>query len=134
MDPFDKITLLISMLSKIIKLKENILRIPVCPYCLNNANISHWQCINNCSTNYKRLVISITSSDQTKFFFFLGKWIYEVFNTFISKILIQIEKIIIKLLFQENKLPPQEETSSTLEPCIMDGCALYPSILHWKYL
>ena len=59
--------------------------------------ISCWQCINNCNTNYKRLVISIISSDQKIFFW---KWIYEVLNTFISKNLIQIEKIIIKFCFK----------------------------------
>ena len=90
--------------------KENVLKIPVCPYCSNNAN-------NNVSIIVvqitKRLVISITSSNQFFFFFFFWKWIFEVFNTCISKNLIQIKKIIIKFL-----------SSSTLEPCIMDGCAL----------
>ena len=67
-----------------------------------------WQCINNYRTNYKRLVINITSSDQTIIIIIIIRmWIYEVFKTFISKILVQIEKIIIKLLFQEDKLRPR---------------------------
>ena len=86
--------------------------------------ISCWQCINNCNTNYKRHVISITSNDKTIIIIIIIiiilKWIYDVFNTFISKILIQIEKNNNKIVVSRG------QTSSTLEPCIYGWMCFVP--------